>query len=149
MSGYGSIVAEQAESAATMVLSKVQGLDLHTAGVNKFFKSLSLVFKKYGKWCLVAVLFRVLYDILLRSKGSSRPKLLKKKKKTADDADESSEEEQSSFFLDEEEIPSPARNHIIETDDVVVVNRDDKFLEVYSKKNSHSMTSKSWEMDGS
>lgn len=130
---YGELIADHVGSGVAVLRESVRNLDIRRDYMHLFQNLLSLV-KKHYKWLAVLAVARIMFRVLFRSK-STGTKALKDKKKSApknsNDSD-SSDDEPSNFI--EDKIPAPARNQRIETDDVVVVNRNDRYVEVYSKK---------------
>eukprot|EP00796_Vickermania_ingenoplastis_P005915 gene5915-4230_t len=128
---YGEIISDQAASGVAVLRDAMTKLDVGMM-LESLKKNSMSILKRHGKWILLLFLFKVVYRFFFGRARKSR-RLKANKGKDGDDSD--SDDRPQSFI--EGRIPAPACNQTIETDDVVVVNRNDRFLEVYSKRKNY------------
>ncbi|KAK7201054.1 hypothetical protein NESM_000165400 [Novymonas esmeraldas] len=142
MSLYSDVVSDQLPAAISAVRSQLVNLNpLQVA--RTVFPELLAFFRKYWAWAMYFVILRKLYRILSRtSKRTPRAKRTKRSSASIPDSNESVADSDTTSraadvtFLTETTAGSvPAKNQVIVGDGVIVVNRNDRYVEVYERKN--------------
>jgi hypothetical protein len=142
MSLYSDVVSDQLPTAISAVRTSLCTLSpkkiAHTV-----FPEMIAFFRKYWAWAIYFIIIRKLYRILRRSnKRSVKPKKAKRTSASVSNSSNGStagSEQVSSnvdatFYADAPET-TPATNQVIVGDGVIIVNRNDRYVEVYERKN--------------
>lgn len=142
MSLYSDVVSDQLPAALSVVRNSLYSFSpakiAHTV-----FPELLAFFRKYWAWVIYFIILRKLYRILSRT--NKRSVKLKKAKRSSASASNSSSGSTTGLeqapntvdatFLADVPETTPATNQVIVGDGVIIVNRNDRYVEVYERKN--------------
>ncbi|CAC9513760.1 hypothetical_protein_-_conserved [Leishmania infantum] len=141
MSLYSEIVSDQLPAAISAVkshLAKQSPSQLARIVFTEFITFL----RKYWAWAMYFIILRKLYRILSRTnKRSSKPNRIKRSSASIPDSNDSVADLVSTprtvdiAFLTDTAEYTPSKNQMIVGDGVIVINRNDRYVEVYERKN--------------
>nr|CAJ2477649.1 unnamed protein product [Leishmania braziliensis] len=141
MSLYSDIVSDQLPAAILAVRSHLSNWSPSQLARIVFTEFIAFL-RKYWACAIYFIIIRKLYRILSRTnKRASKSKRIKRSAASMPDSNESAAECVStpravdvSFLTDTAEYV-PSKNQVIVGDGVIVVNRNDRYVEVYERKN--------------
>ncbi|KAG5496628.1 hypothetical protein JIQ42_03459 [Leishmania sp. Namibia] len=141
MSLYSDIVSDQMSTAISVLrnhLAHCCPSQLTRTLVNGFIGFL----RKYWAWVMYFIILRKLYRILSRTnKRASKSKRMKRSSASIPDSSESVADLVSTpravdaALLTDSAQSVPSKNQVIVGDGVIVVNRNDRYVEVYERRN--------------
>ncbi|CBZ28852.1 hypothetical protein, unknown function [Leishmania mexicana MHOM/GT/2001/U1103] len=141
MSLYSEIVSDQVPAAISAVRSHLAKWSPSQVARIVFTEFIAFL-RKYWAWAMYFIIIRKLYRILSRTnKRSSKPSRIKRSSVSIPDSNESVADLVStprsvdvSLLTDTAEYV-PSKNQMIVGDGVIVINRNDRYVEVYERKN--------------
>lgn len=141
MSLYTDVVSDQLPAAIVAVRSQLATLSPSQLA-RTVFPVLIAFFRKYWAWAMYFVILRKLYRILSRTnKRGTKSKRTKRSSASLPDSNESVADSEATTrttdvtFVADSTGSVPPRNQVIVGDGVIVVNRNDRYVEVYERKN--------------
>ncbi|GET90777.1 hypothetical protein, unknown function [Leishmania tarentolae] len=141
MSLYSEIVSDQLPAAVSAVRSHFSKWNPSQIA-RIVFTEFIFFLRKYWAWAMYFIILRKLYRILSRTdKRSSKSNRIKKSSASIPDNNESVTDLETtpravdvSFFTENAEF-APSKNQMIVGDGVIVINRNDRYVEVYERRN--------------
>ncbi|KPI82975.1 hypothetical protein ABL78_8006 [Leptomonas seymouri] len=142
MSLYHDIVSDQLPAAVSALRSSLYSLSpakiAHTV-----FPELLAILRKYWIWVVYFLIIRKLYRVLSRiNKRYVKPKKIKRSSASTSDSNngsiaglEHATDRVDATFLADAHESTPSTNQVIVGDGVIIVNRNDRYVEVYERKN--------------
>ncbi|KAG5472393.1 hypothetical protein LSCM1_03792 [Leishmania martiniquensis] len=141
MSLYSDIVSDQVPAAISAIRSQ-----LVQWGPSQLARAVCTVcisfLRKYWAWAMYFIILRKLYRIWSRAnKRASKPKRIKRSSASIPDSSESvadfvtTPRTVDAALLSDSAHSVPSKNQVIVGDGVIVVNRNDRYVEVYERRN--------------
>ncbi|CAG9578408.1 hypothetical protein LMJF_30_1750 [Leishmania major strain Friedlin] len=141
MSLYSEIVSDQLPAAISAVRSHLAKWSPSQLARIVFTEFIAFL-RKYWAWAMYFIILRKLYRILSRTnKRSSKPNRIKRSSASVPDSNNTIADlvstpctvDVASLTDTAEYVPS--KNQMIVGDGVIVINRNDRYVEVYERKN--------------
>ncbi|KAG5498674.1 hypothetical protein JKF63_02961 [Porcisia hertigi] len=140
MSLYSEVVSDQLPAALSAFRSHFQYWSLSQLS-RSVFPVFFAILRKYWVWAMYFVVIRKLYRILSRTnKRVSKPKKIKRSSDSIADRNDvvvdtvSTTRPVDSASLTNTVGFAPSKNQMIVSDGVIVINRNDRYVEVYERK---------------
>ncbi|KPA83205.1 hypothetical protein ABB37_02889 [Leptomonas pyrrhocoris] len=142
MSFYSDVVSDQLPAAMSAVRHSLYSLSPAKIA-RTVFPELIAFLRKYWVWAVYFLIIRKLYRILSRTnKRSVNPKKIKRSSASTSNssngfttASEHTLGNVDATFLSDTPETTPSTNQVIVGAGVIIVNRNDRYVEVYERKN--------------
>lgn len=142
MSLYADVVTDQLPAALSVVRNSLYSLSPSKIA-RTVYPELLAFFRKYWVWAVYFLIIRKLYRILNRThKRYLKPRKTKRSSASVSDSSNGSTAGSDhatstveATFLNETTETTPSTNQVIVGEGVIIVNRNDRYVEVYERKN--------------